>query len=568
MSLTANLLVFGWVWALLGIFFIASMIYLASQANMQRFLHLLQLESYQLDGYNRSVKRNVKLDVWPFWGLGLAYAVICLAGFILQEVLQFALCNLLVGALALSLFVAVCLETGKRKKLQKQKKEYVRTDRMKRLERCTKLVLALASLLFSLVAGVVIALTMAESSLIAYLGCFVASILSALPVCLLPQWIALAALLRQKPEQRINQRFIDDAVRIIEQRKDLLRIGITGSYGKTSTKFILGTILKEKYNVLVPPSSYNTPMGVTRVIREMLNEEHEVFVCEMGARRCGEIKELCDIARPKYGILTSIGNQHLETFGSFENIQKTKYELMQALPSDGKGFFPADGGPCQELYQQHQGPKCLFGLTDDCDVQAIHLDVGPFGSEFDLKIKDAGIVHCTTQLLGKHNIMNVLGCAAAAYELGLSLEQISAGIQKAEPVEHRLQLINPNNGTLVIDDAFNSNPNGTKAAMEVLSMYTQFRKICVTPGMVELGEKEEEENEAFGERMAAVCQFVILVGQTRAIPIKRGLLKAGFPEENIFVGDNLDQATEILGALIRPGDVVLFENDLPDHYEH
>ena len=210
----------------------------------------------------------------------------------------------------------------------------------------------------------------------------------------------------------------------------------------------------------------------------------------------------------------------------------------------------------------------MFGLTEDCDVRAVNLDVGPFGSEFDLQIRGTDSVHCTTQLLGKHNIMNVLGCAATAYELGLTLAQIAAGIQKAEPVEHRLQLINPNNGTLVIDDAFNSNPNGTKAAMEVLSMYTQFRKICVTPGMVELGEKEEEENQAFGERMAAVCQFVILVGQTRAIPIKRGLLKAGFPEENIFVGENLDQATEILGALIRPGDVVLFENDLPDHYEH
>ncbi|MFR6571569.1 MAG: glutamate ligase domain-containing protein [Christensenellales bacterium] len=164
--------------------------------------------------------------------------------------------------------------------------------------------------------------------------------------------------------------------------------------------------------------------------------------------------------------------------------------------------------------------------------------------------------------------MNVLGCAAVAHALGLSLEQIAAGVAKAEPVEHRLQLINPNNGTLVIDDAFNSNPNGTKAAMEVLSMYTQFRRICVTPGMVELGEKEEEENEAFGARMAAVCHYVVLVGQTRAIPIKRGLLSAGFPEENIFIGENLDQATEILGAFIRPGDVVLFENDLPDHYEH
>ncbi len=568
MSLTANLVGFGWVWTLLGALFIALMMYLASEANMQRFLHLLQLESYQLDGYGRSVKRNARMDVWPAWGCALVYAALCLGGFVLQAVLQAALYNLIVGALALCLFVAICLETGKRKKQQKQKKEYVRTDRMKRLERCTKMVLAAVSLICVLLGWAVIAMTIDSSVMVAALGCFVAAILSAFPVCMLPQWVVLAAMLRQRPEQKINRRFVEDAVRIIDSRDGLIRVGITGSYGKTSTKFVLGTILQEKYDVLVPPSSYNTPMGVTRVIREMLNNKHEVFICEMGARRCGEIKELCDIAKPKYGILTSIGNQHLETFGSIENIQKTKYELMQSLPADGKAFFPADGALCEDLYRQHTGPKCLFGLTEDCDVRAVNLDVGPFGSEFDLQIRGADSVHCTTQLLGKHNIMNVLGCAAAAYELGLTLEQIAAGIQKAEPVEHRLQLINPNNGTLVIDDAFNSNPNGTKAAMEVLSMYTQFRKICVTPGMVELGEKEEEENQAFGERMAAVCEFVILVGQTRAIPIKRGLLKAGFPEENIFVGDNLDQATEILGALIRPGDVVLFENDLPDHYEH
>lgn len=147
MSLTANLVAFGWVWTLLGALFIALMMYLASEANMQRFLHLLQLESYQLDGYGRSVKRNARMDVWPAWGCALVYAALSLGGFVLQAVLQAALYNLIVGALALCLFVAICLETGKRKKQQKQKKEYVRTDRMKRLERCTKMVLAAVSLI-------------------------------------------------------------------------------------------------------------------------------------------------------------------------------------------------------------------------------------------------------------------------------------------------------------------------------------------------------------------------------------------------------------------------------------
>ena len=289
MSLTANLVALGWGWTLLGACFIALMIYLASEANMQRFLHLLQLESYQMDGYYRSVKRNARMDVWPAWGYALAYAALSLGGFILQAAVQSALCNLMVGALALCLFVAVCLETGKRKKMQKQKKEYVRTDRMKRLERCTRMVLAGVSLFWVLLGWAVTALTIDSSVAVSSLGCFVASMISAMPVCLLPQWIALAAKLRQRPEEKINHRFIEDAVRIIDSRDDLVRVGITGSYGKTSTKFVLGTILQEKYDVLVPPSSYNTPMGVTRVIREMLSDKHEVFVCEMGARRCGEI---------------------------------------------------------------------------------------------------------------------------------------------------------------------------------------------------------------------------------------------------------------------------------------
>jgi UDP-N-acetylmuramoyl-tripeptide--D-alanyl-D-alanine ligase len=174
-------------------------------------------------------------------------------------------------------------------------------------------------------------------------------------------------------------------------------------------------------------------------------------------------------------------------------------------------------------------------------------------------------VRCTTRLLGKHNVQNILGCAAVAHALGLTLWEIARGIGKVEPVEHRLQLIPTSNGVTVIDDAFNSNPAGTRAALEVLRAFPG-RKIVVTPGMVELGSAEEAENEAFGRAMADVADIAILVARNSPA-MMRGLLEAGFNEENLIVTGKLSEATAALGSLRRVGDVVLFENDLPDHYE-
>ncbi len=387
-----------------------------------------------------------------------------------------------------------------------------------------------------------------------------------LPVFLVPYLVYFAALLREGSEKKINESFKNDARRIINSRPELIVVGITGSFGKTSTKFILGEILKTKYNVLVPPSSYNTPMGLTRAVREMLEPCHEVFIAEMGARRVGEIKELCEIVKPKYGILTSIGSQHLETFGSIENIVKTKYELAQSLPEDGVAFFPEDGAYCSKLYSQHAGSKRNYGLGEGLYMTAENIKVDPEGSSFELVTSDGGSVFCHTKLLGRHNVLNILACAACAKEIGLNMDEIAEGIERVEPVEHRLQLINSGTGVIVIDDAFNSNPEGTKAAMEVLSMF-EGRKICVTPGMVELGEIEEQENKKFGARMAPVCDIVILVGKRHTQPIKQGLIEAGFDTAGIFTVTNLKEATDILSQLTKPGDVVLFENDLPDNYE-
>lgn len=279
----------------------------------------------------------------------------------------------------------------------------------------------------------------------------------------------------------------------------------------------------------------------------------------------GDIEELCDLVHPSIGLLTSVGKQHLETFGSLENIMNTKFELIASLPPDGAAFFNGDNEYCRALFSRAVvRNKFLYGLMgDDLCMRAVDISVNAEGSTFTLLTGEGEAAFCHTPLLGKHNILNIVGCAAVAKYMGLSMAQIAEGIAKLQPVEHRLQLI-PGPVT-VIDDAFNSNPEGARAAMEVLRSFDG-RRIVITPGMVELGEEEESQNEEFGREIACSADFAILVGKKRAIPIRRGILSLEFPPENIFVVSNLDQATQVLAHLSVPGDVVLFENDLPDNY--
>ena len=386
------------------------------------------------------------------------------------------------------------------------------------------------------------------------LGCGVISFLlyrrRPAPFAVPAAWVwtmALSALLAQPMEKAINRRFFRDAQKKLRENPDLIRIGITGSYGKTSTKFILATILSEKYEVLATPSSFNTPMGITRIVREQLQPRHQVFLAEMGARHKGDIAELVDLVHPKYGLLTSVGPQHLETFGTIENVAATKFELIEGLPADGAAFFAGDGGICEALYAKTTIDKTLAGLAENCAVRAEDVRVTTEGSTFSL-VAPQGRIACKTPLLGRHNIQNAVLCAAAALKLGLTLEQVAAGLAKVEPVEHRLQLIRGAGGVTVIDDAFNANPAGAKAAMEVLAGFPG-RRICVTPGMV------------------AACSIAILIGKKRSEPLHEGLREGGFAEENIHVVANLDEATALLARTTQPGDVVLFENDLPDNYD-
>ena len=556
-------------YAALPVVVLAAMSAILNWQVSKRYLHFCQLSSYQLDGYFGAVRRGFRTEVAPVVAMCAAIAGICLLiwrmGAMLFAPVPWLSLLLASAAGAVALYFAVQRQM---QKIAPAKKPFVKTPRAARLIGANTVL----QLGISLVCGIGFAV-MCCTLIVSIASPWKEAVLFCLwflvqfPLWGAPWIVALATALRKRPEEKINHGFVEDAKRILAQRSDLLRIGITGSYGKTSTKFILGTILAEKYRVLVPPQSYNTPMGVTRVIREQLLPEHEIMICEMGARRTGEIRELCEIVHPQYGILTSIGPQHLETFGSIEMVAKTKYELMQALPEDGWGFFPQDGSYAQQCYEQFEGKKGMFGFEGEgLYAKAEDLEVSAFGSAFTLVFSPQEKIRCQTALLGKHNIQNILGCACVAHALGLTLEQICEGIRKAQPVEHRLQLIRSGNGALVIDDAFNSSPNGTKAAMEVLSMFEGYRKICITPGLVELGEKEAEENHAFGVRLAKVCDIVILVGKKHTEPIRNALEENGLREPFLFSADSLAEATEILGYLVSPGDVILFENDLPDQY--
>ncbi|NLW23245.1 MAG: UDP-N-acetylmuramoyl-tripeptide--D-alanyl-D-alanine ligase [Tissierellia bacterium] len=381
--------------------------------------------------------------------------------------------------------------------------------------------------------------------------------------------IYLSNIIIKPVEDRINMYYYRKAQEKVNSMEKLIVVGITGSFGKTSTKFITGTILKERFRVLNTPESYNTPMGLSKVINEKLTDKHQVFIAEMGARYLGDIRELAKLTKPTIGVITSIGPTHLETFKNLDNIMKTKYELIEELPADGVAIFNYDDEHIKKLADKTFKEKILYGMdnTEELDIYAEDVEVSEMGSTFTIKDKKGNSIRCSTKLLGKHNIYNILAGVCVAQALGLNFQEIKKGIEKIEPIPHRLNIINPGTGVIIIDDSYNSNPIGAKAALDVLSQFKGGRKIIVTPGMVELGAREDEANREFGINIGKVCDYVILVGKDRSKPIYEGLMEVGYNEDNIFIVEDLEEASAQIQKIVRPKDVVLFENDLPDNYD-
>ena len=391
-------------------------------------------------------------------------------------------------------------------------------------------------------------------------------------------------------EKAVNRYFINDAKKKLKQASGLTVIGVTGSYGKTSVKFYLQALLQEHFNVLVTPESYNTPMGVVKTIRESLQPTHELFVCEMGARYVGDIKEICEIVHPAHGVITSIGPQHLETFGGMEHIVDTKFELADALPEGGFLFLNGDNqwiversgryhkaeadneesskeGKQKEQTAVMVDRKIIFYRNQSSGegYGAGNLQLSQLGTEFDVTAPDGETETFQTRLVGEHNVINIVGAIALAHTLGIPLKELKVPVRRLQPIPHRMQMLEQGNVT-IIDDAYNSNPVGSKAAVETLAMFDGIR-ILITPGMVELGKEEDSYNHKFGAYAAKCCDYILLVGREHVRPIQEGALENGFDEKKCLVYDGLKDALAFAYSIKGDGHkYILLENDLPDNY--
>ena len=375
----------------------------------------------------------------------------------------------------------------------------------------------------------------------------------------------IANIVNHPVEVSISRYYINDAKKKLRDAKGLKIIGVTGSYGKTSMKFFLKTLLQEKYSVLVTPGNFNTPLGVTITVRNYLKPTHEIFICEMGARRVGEIKEICDMVHPDAGIITSVGPQHLETFFSIENIQKTKFELADSVKGKGPVFLNGDNEYIKEKAAGYDN-KIFYSSEDNgTGYRAKDITVSQFGTEFTLVTPKGETKHYKMRLIGAHNVVNVVGALAVAHEMGMSLDELVIPVRRLEPVEHRMQL-REHGLVTIIDDAYNSNPVGSKAAVETLKMFDGIR-ILITPGMVELGKKEDEYNYKFGTYAADCCDYIILVGEKHTKPIKEGILSKDVPGDKLSVYERLEDALSYAYTIKGQGHkYILLENDLPDNY--
>lgn len=512
----------------------------------RRMLHLLQLEHYENARLFLWLRRRGELTD------DLAVTGVAIVG-------CGVLTSLRAPALQLVLWLALCavLGVGQMRRPQPVEiKPLVFTKRARRL--CaTGLLVPIAAF----VLGAALSLALGSDRPLALAAVALALCCLACPYIVTGANSALAPM-----QRRINRRF-EQAARDTLARIAPEVIGITGSYGKTTTKVCVGAVLAQHEPTLITPASFNSYLGVVRTINEHLEPQHRDFVVEMGMYRAGDITELCELVRPRIGVLTAIGPVHLERLGSLEAIADAKAELALALAADGHLVVNGDDPRCVEIAGRVSVDTVLFGIENaDAHVRAQDIALADGRTHFEL-VLGAERIDVSSGLLGRHNVANLLAAAAVGHLRGLTLAEIAGGLAAVEPPEHRLQPIpNPRAGIVVIDDAYNSNPAGAAAALEVLGSHPAKRRILVTPGMVELGDQEDELNEAFGRQAAAVCDQVILVGHRRTRPIDRGLRAGGFAAEAVTVVRDIGEATTVLGRLTRAGDVVLFENDLPDMY--
>lgn len=379
--------------------------------------------------------------------------------------------------------------------------------------------------------------------------------------------LLIGSLLIQRPRQR----------RIVAQAREKLagmkavKIAVAGSYGKTTMREIMATVLAEgNKQVAAPPASYNTPLGISKFVAGLAGTE-EVLVFELGEYYPGDISELCQLVQPDLGVITGVNEAHLSKFKTLERTVNTIFELGDYL-GDGPLYINGESELARDRVDQ--GYPFLYS-RHGCDgwevVEAeTGLEVGVSGKKFTgtyfLAKKDGQTIEAESGLLGLHQVGPLLAAAAIAAKLDLTPEQIERGLAKTMPFEHRLQPRKDAGGAWTIDDTYNGNPDGARVAIEFLAGLKGYRRWYVTPGLVEMGEQAETVHREIGRQLAkAGIEKVVLIRDSVTPHVEAGLEAAGFKGDLIWYDDAME-CYAALPTLTVAGDVVLLQNDWTDNY--
>lgn len=509
----------------------------------RKSLHMFQQNLYNENNrYLKWIFNNLK-DV--FYHYDLIALLLCLIGSFTGNIITVILyCLSILIILMDSELIKISI------KEEKRKKELVKTARVKRQ------------------IGTLYILNIIPIVLLIFTQSKIFVLISSLLLVLNYLLVWLVGIINKPIEKGVYYHFWNKASNKLKSINNLKVIGITGSYGKTSSKNVVYEILKDNYITLKTPKNYNTDVGLMSTVNNDMDKFTEIFIAEMGAYKVGRIKNSCNLVKPKYGILTTIGKAHLETFKSEQNIINTKFELIESLPKDGTAFLNMDDEN-QVNYNLKNKVKVIWYAVSNknADVYAENVKCTNTGLSFDVCFKDGKERYSfSTKLLGSHNISNILCAIAVGKEFGVSIETMQNNVKMLKAVEHRLELKKIGN-FYQIDDAYNSNPIGAKNALEVLSKMPG-KKIIVTPGMVELGSEQDKYNYEFGKEISKVCDLVILVGEKQTEVIYKGLIDSKYNKDNIIVSNDVRKSYELINNMYTGKEdlYALYENDLPDNY--
>jgi len=390
------------------------------------------------------------------------------------------------------------------------------------------------------------------------------------PVQLVPVALAAATLLLAPSETRVQRHYWQEAHATLK-RIDPMVIAVTGSYGKTSVKHILGHVLETAAPTLITPGSVNTAMGIARIVREQLRPHHRYLVVEMGAYGIGSIARLCALTPPKLGIITAIGKAHYERFKTLDAVARAKFELAEAAhANEGTAIVASDtlqfDWP-RHYVEAHRDRVVTVGPEADADlaIRSLRQDTDGIAAEI---LWRGEIYRLKAPLYGEHQGRNIALAFAAACSLGLAPADVVASLRSTPQIAHRLEVKRQGDGTIVIDDAYNSNPVGFASALGLLDALRPpgGRRILVTPGMVELGAAHQEEHERIGRLAAEHVDVLVAVAPQRVEPLAAAFAAAA-PEREIVPCAGFAEARQWLDRNLAGHDVVLIENDLPDLYE-